>query len=273
MAAKWHIINGLTAKLRRAEVHIFNLKEIWKGFLDRGAYPVTSEHDVNTGYRIFKIANVAPIPIDVPLATGDAVHAIRTALDHLMYHLVSLHTRDPKVLKDAYFPICKNSEVFKARLKRIKEFLDPGVKKAIASTKAYRRGIGRAFWHLHQLDIIDKHKLLLTVGAVNRVHSMSPAEIARLRHQFLGVLQDIPEVNDARNFLKASSTPLFNPKIGSIIAILPEPEVHENMEFPFHVTFREPKVVKGKPVIEFLEQIRQKIYNMIMAFDASGFLE
>jgi hypothetical protein len=275
--ANWESFRNLNSKLERAEIHIFKLKDTWQEFIDRedNPYPVISEFDANTGYRTFKLANAARVPIDIPLLAGDAIHNLRTAIDHLMYHLISLRTRDSKVLKEAYFPIYRTSKIFKSRFKGIKKFLAPAVIKAISQIKPYARGsqFGRTLWQLHQLDIIDKHKILLTVAAANTMHSMSPEAIATLRRVFFGQLKDVIEAYDARNFLTLSHTPLFDPKPGSIIAILPEAKVHEDMRFPFHVAFREPKSLKGKPVVEFLEQLRHAIYQMLMTFDSSGFLE
>src|SRR5262249_7802437 len=153
-----------------------------------------------------------------------------------------------------------------AIIKSLRKRLTPDAAKALTDVKAYPGGPGQSFWHLHCLDNIDKHRLLLTVTSQNRFHSMSPAEIANIRHKFLGVLSGIPEINDPRMFLK-SCTPRLSLGAGDVLDIFPIAEVHENMHFPIELAFGEPDFVKGKPIIEMLHQIANGIHNVLMLFD------
>jgi hypothetical protein len=43
------------------------------------------EDDPNTGNRIYKVIDIPPIDDEIPLITADAVHNIRSALDHLAH--------------------------------------------------------------------------------------------------------------------------------------------------------------------------------------------
>src|SRR5580704_152309 len=66
---------ALTAKLERAEEHIFNLKEFWNRFRDK-AYPILFQDTPDGTYRMYYLGSVAPIPTDVPSITG----AVRVTL-------------------------------------------------------------------------------------------------------------------------------------------------------------------------------------------------
>jgi hypothetical protein len=54
---------ALTAKLKRAEEHIFNLREFWSGFIDAGAYPILSQDVPDRSYRLYYLGSVRPFPL------------------------------------------------------------------------------------------------------------------------------------------------------------------------------------------------------------------
>jgi hypothetical protein len=262
---------ALTAKLERAKEHIFKLEEFWRAHIEGGAYPIQSQDTPDVSYRLYSLGSVAPIPADVPLITGDAIQNLRSALDHLAYRLVCVGTDSDGPFDRVYFPIGARPKEFKARIRAIKKCLRPEAEEALAEMKAYPGGSGEIFWQLHQLNNIDKHRLLLTVTSQNRHHSMSPAEIATIRYQFAGPLKDIPEANDPRMFLKAGVRHL-SLETGHVLDIFPISQVHKEMHFPIEVAFGEPEVVKGKPVIEMLHQAASLMHNIFMVFSSKGLL-
>ncbi len=273
MAAPWNIINALTAKLERAEEHIFDLQNRWDTFVNEGSYPVESKDDPNTGERTYYLGSVAPIPADIPLIAGDAVHNIRSTLDHLAHHLATIGRGKPGPFDDVWFPIRESATKYQTSgAREVKAFRDDAIK-AIDAVEPYGGGQREMLWHLHRLDITDKHRLLLTVGSQSRFHSMSPAEIAKIRYQFTKVLEGITEANDPRMFLKSSAVVTFPLETGSILAILPKLEVQENMHFPIQVAFGEPDAIMGDPVVVTLKSMAYTIRAMIMEFDRLGLLE
>jgi len=264
---------ALTAKLERANEHLFKLKEFWDGFVDDGAYPVRFQ-DMPYGktYRLYYLGAVAPIPADVPLVTGDAIQNLRSALDHLAYRLVCVGTQSSGPFDRVYFPIGERAREFKARIRAIRKCLTPDAVKALTEIEAYPGGKGESLWHIHCLNNIDKHRLLLTVTSQNRFHSMSPAEIAYIRSKFLKPLENVPEANAPKMFLKSGRRQL-SLVTGNVLEFLPISEVHENMHFPIEVAFGEPQIVKGKPVLEMLHQVADGIRNIFMTFDQFGLFD
>ena len=272
MSAPPKDIIALTAKLQRAEEHIFKLQEFWREFRTDDTYPIRSQDTADGAYRMYSLGPVAPIPADVPLITGDAVHNLRSALDHVAYRLVCVGTNSPGPFDSVYFPTGKDAKKFKARIQAIDKWLRPEAIKELTNVEAYGGGQGEILWHIHYLDIIDKHRLLLTVTSLNRFHSMSPAEIARIRHQFAGVLANVPESNDPIMFLK-SGTPRLSMEAGDVLDIFPIAEVHEKMEFPIEIAFGEPEIVKRKPVAEFLNQAASSVRRIITLWDSLGLFD
>ena len=56
---------------------------------------IVAESDPNTGDQVFKFRVRAPIPVDLSLVIGDAVHNLRSALDHLAWQLVLANGQTP----------------------------------------------------------------------------------------------------------------------------------------------------------------------------------
>jgi hypothetical protein len=217
----------LKRKLERAEKHIFNLNDAWDGFVESGAYPIESEDDPDTGDRIYRIVNVAPIDPDFPLIIGDAINNIRSALDHLAYHLVQL---GPAPIEKVYFPVGNLSKEFETTLGGIKERLRSDAVKPMSEIKAYQGGRDEILWQLNCLNNIDKHRLLLTVSAQNRFHSMRPSEARDIYWNFLGV--DLDPIIAAGHLHTQRWDPIVDLKPRDILKRVPKDEVQENMQFP-----------------------------------------
>jgi hypothetical protein len=262
---------ALYAKLEWAEEHIFKLKESWDVFIEEDSYPIRFQDTPDGSQRLYYLGPVAPIRVEFPLRTGDVIHNLRSALDHLAYRLVCVGTASSGPFDRVYFPIGDRPDRFEAGIQAIKKCLRSDAVKPITEIHAYPGGPGELLWQLHQLDNIDKHRLLLTVISQNRLRSMSPAEISKIRSQFLR-MRDIPEANDPKMFLKAGVSHL-SLEANHVLDILPISEVHENMHFPIELAFGEPETVMGKSVVETLHQAAGSIRNIIGRFDDDGLLD
>jgi hypothetical protein len=272
MSASWEVTNALTAKIERAEEHLFKLKVAWDHFVESGSFAIEHRDDTNSGNRIYFLRDVAPIPADIPLIAGDAVHNLRSALDHLAHHLAVVGRGQPGPFGDVSFPIRENETKYKKYgARQILGLRDDAVK-AIDGIEPYSGGRGELFWHLHCLDIADKHRLLLTIGSQTRFRSMSPAEIADIREKFLDALQHADPKNDPGLFLKESSFPNFPLKAGSLLDIVAFSEAQENMHFQIELSFGEPRM-EGIPVLVVLHDIAYRIRSVISAWDVAGILE
>ncbi|HEY4895783.1 MAG TPA: hypothetical protein VII01_06815, partial [Solirubrobacteraceae bacterium] len=106
----------------------------------------------------------APIPASISLVTGDAVHNLRTAFDHLACAAVS--SGGGKVTTDTAFPIWRKPSVpteqqwYALATRKVK-----GAPKSFISLllalQPYERGNHEALWAIDYLDVTDKHKLLI----------------------------------------------------------------------------------------------------------------
>ncbi len=115
-----------------------------------------------------------PIPASFALLSGDAVHNLRSALDHLACALVE--ARDPSTSEtgpaQVEFPIFRDEGEFDrrvfnpARPRRINK-IDLAAQAAIRRVQPFTNPGAALFdplWVLHRLDIIDKHRQLSILG-------------------------------------------------------------------------------------------------------------
>src|ERR1039457_2779872 len=280
MAADWQLLERLRSKVERAEDFIHNLQVFWSAF-KVNAYPVTFKDDTKRGKRIYRLGNIEPIPVDIPWMAGDAAHNLISALDHIAYHLVSVFTGGRGPFTNVYFPVAKNRRHSQFKLARTSEHKAEGggiIKRlgkesieAIERIEPYQGGKGFILSYIHQLDIIDKHHMLLTVGSMNRSHTMAPSSIERYKRSGIGWDGMTPE-QESVAFMTEAIGVQFPLKTGGKLATVALSEVNENMYFPFEIAFGEPKVIEGKPVLETLHQGAGLIRDIIKDFDRRGLL-
>jgi hypothetical protein len=261
----------LKAKLERAERHIYDLDERWDIFR-KEAYRVEFRNDESTGARTYYLAQALDPDIEFSTIIGDAVHNLRSSLDHLAYHVMSISPGiTDKDLKRTHFPIAEDVNKYQTEQRGQIERMRQDAIKTIDDIEPYGGGAGQILWHLHSLDIIDKHKLLIAVGSTNSSQSSAPQRIALNKQRFLGIgLDAYTPAQDAVLFTTECTNPIFPLETGDILAVVPKSEVNEHMQFTFEIAFGEPEVIRGKPVIVTLHQMAERILYIVKTFLYSG---
>ena len=156
-------------KVKWAEKQLTDLGDARVSFLGANPYYGVPKFNRETNRTQFILESVPDIPPEISLLLGDAVHNLRTALDHLACELVrSTGVSEPKV----YFPICESENAYKAESDGKTKGMPPEAKKLIDRLCPYDGG-NYLLWGLHRLDIIaispsrpssqrppDSHRLL-----------------------------------------------------------------------------------------------------------------
>lgn len=136
-----------------------------RSFLDRGPYKVGAKHHPETRKLIYYVVSVEPVPDCLPLIAGDVIQNLMSALDHLAYQIVSNDTADnPPAPRRIYFPIADDAAKYETKKRERKEGATQATFDALDGIKSYKGG-NDLLWVLHQLNNIEKHRLLLTVGS------------------------------------------------------------------------------------------------------------
>jgi hypothetical protein len=101
---------------------------------------------------------------------GEIVHHLRSVLDHLVWQLVLVNGNRPTERNE--FPICDTRSKFDESIKRKKlTGVSTAVESKIESLQPYHFTKLEAswLWVIHELDRIDKHRLLVVLLAAMRL--------------------------------------------------------------------------------------------------------
>lgn len=247
MTAK-HRLKAIRSKTERAIKHVDDLAAVCKTFIDSTPFTLGRETDPETGYYHFNVTNVQTPPREVGLIAGDAIHNLRSALDHLACYLVLANGNRPS--RQTCFPIFDSAAKYQAMdTKKVRGMSQDAID-AIDAAKPYKGGNDKLHT-LHELDIADKHHSLLAT--------------------LVAVRQGTIEVNvSLRNFkappfaLPKFQTPL---KDGDVFFIC-EPGVENYTRIDFDVALCEPEIIKGRSIVPVLRQLVQSVDDTITAFEA-----
>jgi hypothetical protein len=183
-------------KVARAHEHIAAVKQLAEEWLATDAYTITREIDPEMGHTICKARIKSSPPIEIGPVVGDAVHNLRSALDHAVYALAERHHGGPlpiEVQESLMFPIVGNQDgkgnaadgaaIFRQRVVRLRlaDWLPDNVLAYIDSIQPYRwpRDEFRYhwLWLVHDLDRIDKHRRIhVTTAWISLPFVTSPGD-------------------------------------------------------------------------------------------------
>jgi hypothetical protein len=252
-------LRGPRLKLDRAKKHLNDLEEGVNRFFETDPYELFVEDNLEAGQRQHKIRRVDPVPDALGLIAGDVIHNLRSALDHLVWQLVIANGKKPDDMRTE-FPVWSKEAGFKkgkpGRAKGIsKEALN-----VLYGLKPYQGG-NDALWLLHQLDIVDKHRLLLAVASVakgvvidfgglaNEWFDKAPGEA--FEPVKIGINAAEPEI-------LAPNIVVFGQPLGS--------NEHDDVEITIAVSLDEATIPRGEPVVETLSQLSSFVNEVIDLF-------
>lgn len=164
-------LRGVRAKINRAQQHLDNINaalRIQLGTEMNARVPTNLDIDYQRKHMIVRFAAdepVEPINPSLPLMVGDCIHNLRSALDHLVFRLALRHGSGAKAAEKTFFPIYLTKSRFDERVENfVKPFISAAALAEIEKCQPYRAYDVPAeadIWILSQLDIIDKHRLLV----------------------------------------------------------------------------------------------------------------
>jgi len=259
------ILERLNKKIERAEKHLIDLDEMVQEFIASSPYEIVAYNDTDNLHKVFKVNILKNFPLDMSVIIGDVLQNLRSTLDHLAYHLVSIKPLEKRATR-IYFPICDSA----ARYETEKMGKILGMEKlaieAIDAIQPYKGGTGQALWNLQTMNNMDKHSLLIPawMSVIGRSFFRSERvaiEIA-LKETFpAGLPHGVMVATPGINFLEDGD-----------LMTLPISELDNYMDFRVHIAFENPLDVRGKEVMATLYEIREAVRRTVTIFNDKGFL-
>lgn len=157
------------SKVVWANEHIRELQAEWERFLDSDFCELMVQRDSHALGDSIGIS-MKGVPVKIPLLIGDAIHNLRTGLDHAVNDIIGYKS------KRLSFPAHQTREELIASFRTEPEIVDgrtlkkggnapvevafPGAREFFADTvKAYRGGTDY-LWEIGKLDSTDKHRMM-----------------------------------------------------------------------------------------------------------------
>jgi hypothetical protein len=181
------LTEAITLKLQRAEEHIADIQRRVDAYL-REANPVLMVRtDHQAGEKVAFVKTDVPIPDQLSVVVGDAVHNMRSSLDIAMWFILSpiLSAHSPKSLDRIGFPFGKNATTAQ-EYRQVLDSANVGlagkrVYAAFEHIAAYPNG-NELLCALNALNLTDKHRLILTTA---RTVTLTPRELELVDPHFI----------------------------------------------------------------------------------------
>ncbi len=179
-------------KLVWANEHIKQLNAAWNAFLKTDFCHLAVENQpprpgIDDGGQVIVLKSVDPIPAELPLLIGDAVHNLKAALDYTVSEL--LGWKDTK----RTFPMAKTREELESSFRTDPEVIDgktmgkgrnasieealPGIGAFILQEIRPYKAANGFLWPLNKLDVRDKHRLLVPLLIPQTVSGICASDI------------------------------------------------------------------------------------------------
>lgn len=248
----------LLVKLDRAKSHISETEASVRTFLNAKPYVISTKRDSQSHRLIYYLSSVKEPPDILSAIIGDALQNLRSTLDHLAWQLVEANGKRPT--RDTSFPIFKDAVSYQnGRTVKVSGMSVAAIQ-IVDGLKPYAGG-NTDLSRLHELNNIDKHRLLLTVGSGFQSINLAP----HMQHFMEKSLpKDWPVKNlDLPDFFVPPADRLVPLKAGDDLFIDgPEAEVNEKIQFRFDIAFAE-SPAHGEPVLPILHQLANTVEGIV----------
>ena len=247
---------ALWTKIERAKEHVTNLESEVLRFFETRPYEVFAEGNNQSRERIIRVRVNADPPPRWSAVIGDVLHNLACALDGLVWQVVLANGGRPG--RHTKFPFAGSSDDFEAQYPRKVKGTSQIAVDLIKATKPYKGG-NNGLWLIHQLNVIDKHRLLIAVGAAHRHIKIDLTPT--IRHVFPDVPPN-PMVFNAPD----SKYPLKNGAELLRLQFESSEEMYVQTNFTFDIAFGEGEIVKGESLIPTLRQSVKLVESVMEPF-------
>ncbi len=243
------IYDEAQAKLCWADQHISTLESAVENlFNSLDSSPIASRHAPEGDTITYFVRELPAIPPTVALIAGDVLHNLHAALDYIAYGLIP--AADRPNARNNKFPIAHSAKDFPSLVGKLVPGLGNFAMEALWRLRPYKGG-NEYLWHLHRLNNIDKHRLLLTFGFMCVGRSLTADE--KLAAKASGRHRPGKSYVVAK---RPSDTPIILSPGDELLTVgASEPPVG----FRFDVAIREAGIPEGMPLALHLRFIHMEV--------------
>lgn len=254
----------IQVKIDRAKLRFAEVSQLNASFFSARPFRVEHKRDVDSKRLIYFLSTAPAAPIPLMVTAGEVLHSLRSALDHLAYHLVQVGTGNPGPHPRAQFPMFDSFAKYMDDRRAKKSRLSGMRQAALAEFDALRPYAGGRdiLWRLDKLNNIDKHRVLLTAGAAYRSVNIAPS----IAEHLTGFSQAATDLMRRMNIPLLPADRMFPLMPGmSLFADAPDAKPIE-MQFKFELAFNEPPVCVDLPVLNSLDEMISEVQQVTVRF-------
>lgn len=245
-------LKHVTLKIRRAKKHAADLNQKMGEFFSTNPYKIATKVDPDTNKLIYYVSSVEAVPDVMALVAGDAIQNLMSALDHLAFQLVCSDTEDnPPNPNWIYFPISDDASKYNQKKSGKIAGASQATFDVIDRLKPYKGG-NDLIWKLYRLNIIEKHRLLLTVGSLAAGIHLGQLLATHVGDDFS--TEAVKAMKSMNQYLMPADKG-FPLQEGFELYIGAEDEKpNPELQFRFRVALNEPGIAEGEPLLELINQ-------------------
>ena len=254
-------------KVKRAVCHINNLRQAIDAYLAEHPFKLVIKIKRRAGRIELVPKTYKPIPDDLSLIIGDAIHNLAAALDITLYGMARDRAPSPDKIMfpfpkrgalDALEGAINNGQV---------KFAGSNVADAIRALKPYDGG-HPVLSGLHALDVRDKHHLLILT---RYVPVLTGDDLGKVTKKFTGV----EFVGPGRlHFQTPEDTPIFTYRKRFVLLGMGDSEEEADAQPVFNIAFGEGPSFYGRPVLSTLDEMTRAVEDtidiLVRAYRAPG---
>ena len=251
------VLEGVRAKIRMADEQIRDLCEEIRAFEESQKQHV--EHIAYQDRQEFVFAGDPKCPIEWSIRVGDIAYKLRSALDHLVTHLVLSNGNPISFLTRRHqFPIFQSSQEYLRNVRDYLKGVDGAAESKIHSFQPFNAPKDNLnLWSLHCLNIIDKHRYIRIMNA----YAFGPPALTLPKGSSRG-----DGLNHIVKNLDANPRGLEPLQNGLCLFRYSDPEPAFNKsDFSFQVSvlFDDAVLAQGKPFISLVQNGLSQTYSEI----------
>lgn len=248
-------LQGAWLKIERANQHANALDATIQRWLEDRPYSLSLDVDAETGEQVCRIHVVRHPPLEWSVVIGEAIHGLRSALDHAVYALSGLKGEPPSGTE---FPIFKDEPMFRntnrpGGLWKIRGLGD-AAREVVESVQPFHHSGGEPerhlVWVLHQLSNADKHRSLNLTSAFlgqSEVTLESDGGVVLKRQE----ISESGPVEDGAELARWS------------VAVRGEGKVELKAKIAYGVAFDEAGPAKGEPIKSSFDMLGNGVKSIV----------
>jgi hypothetical protein len=251
------LVRGPLLKIERAKQHVTDLDGKISEYVAGTPFELRVREREQLRDRLIYIQAEPPIPDEFALILGDAVHNLRTALDHLIFAIVRDEAPQPRQVG---FPFVEKEESLTSAIATRQVHIAP--KEVIAALHALKPyPAGNKYLHaVKSIDERDKHHFILTVG--------------------LGIELTFSQLG---NLVGAARLPGLVPTNARVATVgdfcvqlsaeeaKPDSDRKADFQPPFTIGFGQGETLVGEPVIPALKQMASATEDAVLRLGAAAY--